>query len=328
MTTSIVERSKLHIHVTDRRTYKECRRRYKYGLIERLAPLDAGHVGHLWMGSAGHLGLATYYQNYPTSDKEMAIGHALRGWQEYNDSSQLEPDAEITNLCHELLIRYMDRYWASDQWEIIHVEVPIKVAYEEFNAEIVGQLDLIVKIKGEYWVVDHKFLSRLPNPRVLEMDDQMTAYIWAARKAGYPVKGAIYNVIRKKLPAVPDMLQSGKLSTRANMDTDLATYLKTLERFGLDPEDYSEFITQLESKEDTYFHRSYIVRNQHEVDLFELNLMAEFREMTREDLVYYPNPGERCGDCKFQALCKCENEGGDPSLMKQTLYRVKESHER
>lgn len=318
----------LRIHVTDRRTFKKCRRAYRYAIVERLATPET-KVDALWIGSAGHQGLANYYElnrDGTFFTVESGTQAALAGWREYCSNSEEKPNAEQEHLSCELLSRYVAKYFATDQFKVKHVEVPIELQFGDVT--LVLTLDLLVEWKGHLWIVDHKFLAKIPSHRQLEMDDQMTAYIWGARKAGYNVRGAIYNIIRKKLPVEPDLLQSGKLSTRSNMDTDYVTYMEAITRRGLSPDDYKEFLAKLQDQEDDYFHREIVIRNKTELNLFELNLMAEFRDMASPDLVYYPNPGDQCTMCKFQQLCKSENEGADTKLLRQTYYRLKEDHER
>jgi len=313
------------VHVTDRRTFKECRRKFSYSVIQRLTTAEK-NIDHFYVGTAGHYALAGFYEECRSKPKEAPDPQPH--WFEFTTSQKKQPNAEVEELSLTLLKRYVQHY-GHTEFSVVAVEVPIKLAYPEFGFELQGTLDLIVEDKnGLLWIVDHKFLKRLPDQKVLEMDDQMTAYIWLAHKAGFNVKGAIYNVIRKALPVEPELLQRGNLSKRKLADLTYETYLAAIERYQLDRDDYEDILSELQCQENTFFQRSKVTRNKKELALFELNLMAELRDMSSPELVYYPNPGDRCKTCIFQQLCKCENEGGEGRLLREEYYRIKEYDER
>ena len=328
--------SSLVIHVTDRRTFKECRRRYRYQCVDRITSREE-KADALWFGSASHhamarLGEKQMHTKYLPLSKAIEIAQV--GWYEFRQNTRSEPDTDVEYLATEMLKRYQERYFEEDQdKKVLAVEVPIELEFKELGVTLVATIDQIVEWRNHKWGKDFKNLKNLTDPKVLEMDDQMTAYMWVLRKAGYNVRGMIYDQLRKKLPSEPDLLQpdkSGrvKLSRRADLDTTYNTYLSCIKRYGLDKEDYVEYLETLKDKPDTFFRREIVTRNERELNLFELNLMAELRDMTSPDLVYYPSPGERCKYCPFQLICKCENEGGDTGLLKETYFREKDDEER
>jgi CRISPR/Cas system-associated exonuclease Cas4 (RecB family) len=241
------------------------------------------------------------------------------------------PDEKDTHMIHTILRGYQERYEETDRdWQILAVEVPIRYKVPGTNIWLLGTVDLIVKYKGYVWIVDHKFLKAIGAnlAQQLEMDDQMTGYLWLAKQHGIDARGCIYNVIKKKAPTVPPLLKSGALSQRGDMDTTYDVYMQAIKDNGLNPDNYAKFLDTLVTKPLSFYHRETVVRNKHELNMFERDLPWEVRDMTSTSTHLYPSPGMQCGWCKFRSLCKCEREGGDAAYTRKHLYRLKEYDER
>ncbi len=319
-------RMKALFHVTERQTYKWCRRQWKYAykwhLVEKKEPMRA-----LWIGRGLHAGLAHFYR----TKEDPLIG--MKAWidekitpQDYaemwEDERQQLRDVEA--LLTSMLSSYVSYAEANDDFEIIAVEKPVVVRIPGTYLWLEGNLDLVVRRRGKLWVVDHKGYTSFANPQDLELDDQMTAYLWLVYQVfGELPGGAIYNQLRKKIPSEPLVLKGGGLSKDKSCDTTASVYRAKLQELGLDEEPYEEFLHNLEANE--FFRRELIARSKYELDHFHGHLRDELGEMRRTSLPLYPNPGRDCSwACQYKMLCLCENTGGDLQGLIDANYEVSE----
>lgn len=325
------------IHVTDRRIFKECRNKYRFQILDRLATKDS-RVDALFIGVGGHHVLAEHYKALMEESKPIDMVDAFQQWL-YNKAEEVNarqgrfewPDGETLEMIHGILRGYQEHYADKDgDWKVLAVETNMKAKIPGTNVTLTGTVDLVVKWHGSIWIVDHKFLRSISDSLApqLEMDDQMTAYLWLASQNGIQARGCIYNVIRKKLPTVPEILKSGALSKNKSIDTTQATYLKAIHDNGLNPEDYVDILDALGVKPNNFFHREPVARNRRELQFFQDDLTYEARDMTSKNTRYYPTPGMSCGWCQFRSLCKGEREGADVEYTVQHLYRIRDDDER
>jgi hypothetical protein len=116
----------------------------------------------------------------------------------------LPPDEE--DLLRWMYAGYVDR-WAGDDWgikagtRILAVEHAAEVwlptdrgGRSRFKLKL--KLDLVVRIDGKLWIVDHKSGKDLPKQKELDIDDQFGLYTWGMRQLGKPVFGSIHNAAR------------------------------------------------------------------------------------------------------------------------------------
>ncbi len=349
------------IHVTSRREFKTCRRKYSYSHIERLSPIDdIKSTGALWLGTGIHHAVGMYYygrlvDQFAQSGQTMAVklpeGVSLMelmdfqdlryGWMDYKEKSAVKPDLETDELGQAMLWGYqrfsaeMDKHWT-----IVAVEVSLKALIPGTNVILEGTIDLIIKdAHGYLWIVDHKTAAVMPSRKQLDHDDQMTAYIWLCHQHGINVRGVIYNAIRKKIPTAPAILVGGGVSKNKSVDTTHYKYLETLEEQGLAkissngnftyPAEYIDIVETTRARTfESFFVRYNLTRSKGEIQSFGEQLVDEVADMFGPNTKYYTNPGLTCNYCEFAFLCKVQNEKGDVKGVKDTMFRVKEHHER
>ena len=334
----------MKFHVTDISTFKFCRRQYKYKNVEHLHS-NKESKGALWLGRMAHFALAAYYEQVQAdgrvlSEKEEYF-NLLMNAVDYWVSEKVTPEVQekmwpdeliemntTIDFVKALLTGYLDKYYGQDKFEVIAVEEPIEIPIPGTKHFIVGTLDMIVRIKGKLWVLDHKTYKQFADTQTLELDYQMSAYCYLVwKKYGEYPAGAIYNQIRKSIPCEPKLLKDGKsLSKDKSIDTTVEKYLAAIEENGFDISDYGEVLAKLEEKE--FFKRELIARNKNELQVWENNLVLEAIEMERAQKmnILYPSPTKDCiyMCSEFRVLCKCENEGGNTKGLKDMLYFVEE----
>jgi hypothetical protein len=151
----------------------------------------------------------------------------------------------------------------------------------------------------------------------------MNAYIWLCWQNGIRVRGAIYNMIRKKLPTVPKLLKNGELSRAVNISTDRRTYSQAVIDNNLNMEDYEEYISTLPEGE--FFKQEWLTRSPRFVQTFEESLTGEVREMLSTKTSLYPNFHKECSFCDYKSLCRTQSDRGDFKLLMKLDYEVMES---
>lgn len=280
------------------------------GLVQKKEPMKA-----LWIGRGLHYGLAQYYRD--GSDPVIAMKEWLDLKVPPKDYAEMWEDEkqqlrDVETLLTAMLTNYLPYAEANDDFEIVAVEEPISIRIPGTYLWLQGTLDVVLRRRGKLWVLDHKGYQAFVDPSDLELDDQMTAYLWLVyMKYGEMPAGAIYNQLRKKVPAEPMLLKDGKrLSKDKSIDTTPEIYRAAIKANNFDEADYEEFLHNLEGNE--FFRREYIARSEYELTHFATNLKEELREMKKPNLPLYPNPGRDCSwGCSYKMLCLCENTGGD-----------------
>lgn len=303
--------------VTDRQTFRNCRRQWHLGTIQRLAP--AGQVPwHFIFGDVVHESLAVYYKNRRSVKKcletfnvewEKADQYLRKLYGNVYNLGVGEEWLSYKAKGTDMLI-YYDRFDKSTltlpnnifKWEkILGVNIEergfVTVLDLEGNPMIEkstglpyllsGKIDLAVKRKDGTWIIDHKTASQKPNLSALDIDDQLTGYcyVWW-RMTGEVPRGVIYNVLVKDPPHPPRILQPDPKTGEPKVSRDKAQrttydlYLRTLKELKLDPKDYEEHLNFLAEKGwYQFFIRDGSTRTLEELQNFERRLYYEFLDM-------------------------------------------------
>ncbi len=184
-------------------SFKRCRRRhwweYEIGLRK---DTDARA---LRMGSAGHAGLD-------------ALKHGKELYQALEDVADfyatvpegVEPyDWEIERETVECLVTGYQWRWANEVMPVMVSEAPFRLPLTNPDTgapstiwKLAGKVDGVVEIGNRLAVLEHKFISddlALDGDywRRLQLDAQISLYVWAARKQGWECHGVLYDVVRK-----------------------------------------------------------------------------------------------------------------------------------
>lgn len=208
-----------------------------------------------------------------------------------------------------------------------------------------GRLDILFEDEfGNYWIGDWKTAARLSgidvNDEYLELDDQITAYVWALRMLGLPVVGFLYMELKKAVPDEPEPLKVVRLgrsfSVSKNLDTTYELYKSTVEENdpiaygnGL----YDEFLDYLKTDGPIFHYRHEVQRNNTECFEAGVNIWKEAKEMTNPDLLIYPSTGRfHCkgfstfSGCAFFEPCLGKNRGEDVVYALDTMYDKLDRH--
>jgi hypothetical protein len=282
------------VSATELQSYRVCRRRWQYDR-DQICPAKTIPTA-LWTGSACHKALERYYGNNRTPED-------LMGGFKQGVDEQIADLIDAQGFCREAVMTDVDAnygyfvdllmaYEAYDKevtqppWEILETERRYHLDLGPDLPVLTGQIDLLVRINGQLFLVDHKVYSRAPDKRSLHLDTQITAYHYLVWKAhGEFPAGAILNVLIRKKPTIT--LRAPKL--------------------GISP--WQGRFTRLETN-----------RSPEAVESFVGRASVQMRDMVQtvqDPELAYANPSWACPSCSYYDLCLDDLSGatGEDGLM-------------
>jgi len=341
-TTSSAMTKRLYVVSTsDRIVFKRCRRRWDFQSRNRqsLTPIEGVVAAPLWQGSGHHFALEDFH-GYNV------FGHPVKAFEAYIEShrrSELPDDyREVADLEIGMLNYYADDWlvahpdplktlWIDDVPQVeVNVLVPLGIQPPPGFDEVVYSVtyDRVgIDEHGRLVIVDYKTAAKAYEAGRLELDPQVSSYIWSGRLVyGDSLEGAQWVIFLKAVPDEPLILKSGELSQNKNQYTTYRIYKKALlEYYGEIPNSYKEFLNHLAAQEDEtgdrYVKRDTIYRNEVFAENEERKIFAEIHDMIDPNLSLYPNPTRDCSwDCQFRAPCLSMDDGSDYSYMLESEY--------
>jgi len=208
-----------------------------------------------------------------------------------------------------------------------------------------GRLDILFEDEfGNYWIGDWKTAARLSgvevNDEYLELDDQITSYVWALRMLGLPILGFIYMELKKAVPDEPEPLKVVRLGRRfsvsKNLDTTYDLYKSTVEEndpIAFESGRYDDFLDYLKEEGPIFHYRHEVQRNDSECEEAQRMIYLEARDMTNPSLPIYPNAGRfHCkgfstfSGCAFFEVCLGTNRGEDVQYGLNTMFDKLDRH--
>ena len=341
------------IHISDIRTFRSCRRKWQWssGLQMNLEPVIP--YVPFFTGKALHAALEFYYRDgvpldqtvdkYLLSEKEN-MERVDDLWPAEKTSFEEQIDLIRDMIYHYSLWQAQDeRKYADKNLEFISLEQGFEIPLplpdfvgEHPDATLGGRFDGIVKHKGtgQYWIWETKTTrSATELTRSLVNDEQCGVYMYAASKMlGVPVVGVLYNILRKKTPTEPKMLQNGSLSQARSIDTTAFHYLSTIRSCFPDwsketiEQEYGEMLASLLPNEDKFFLRYPVHRSDVEIKMLMTNVYHTAIEMMNPQLALYPAPNWlNCNFCQFRSPCLAMNAGGNYRVLLEEEYQHRES---
>jgi hypothetical protein len=237
-----------------------------------------------------------------------------------------------------------DNPWGDNNLEFLDMEtvfnVPILTEGGRPSSRVWlgGRFDGIVRRRddGSLWLFESKTSrSILELQKTLAFDEQAGGYIYAAQLLlGEQIYGVVYNIMRKKVPTRPRVLNTGELSKNKNIDSTFAYYWSCIEDQHPDlpkeakVESYRDILEHLNNKGNTFFSRTVIRRTEAEIEELARNLRVTALEMVRPSTVLYPAPGwTNCTFCRFTAPCLAMNSGHDYEMILDHEYRKRTDRE-
>ena len=179
-------------------TFNLCRKRCAWRHIHGLAPVEKNT--NLAFGSLIHNCLETWYQHHDFAKVLTCIN------QNYPNHLSDETERRNWQLAVAMMRGYVKRY-EPEPFEVIALEKTFQgnivnpaTGGTSRTFTIAGKVDGIVKIDGEYWLLEHKTASQLTGQYIdrLWSDFQVTLYAWYIEQClKTKLTGVIYNVLIK-----------------------------------------------------------------------------------------------------------------------------------
>ena len=311
--------------------FRNCRKAVDWRYLQQLVPLRRDR--NLHFGSIIHECLEAWHQRRDL-DEVLALIYRLCA-----NRLQDENQHRDWHLATAMMRAYAVRY-AADDFEIVALErnfqgpiVNPATGAASRSFMLAGKVDGIVRIGGEYFVLEHKTAGQVDGDYLEKLwtDFQITIYAhYIEQTMGIPITGILYNVLVKA------KLQQGKGETEEEFQIRRAELLaksktgKTTAKRKL-PESDEEFQQRLAEKyaDPEIFHREmlYLSRDRFEVLRAELwELTQAFLEAKRRGIFYqntafcfnYQRP------CPYFALCR---SNGNPNVIENFYQRVSPNEE-
>jgi hypothetical protein len=230
--------------------------------------------------------------------------------------------------------------WQDANLEFLALEtefsVPIRTPSGRVSPKVflAGRMDGIVRLKddGSVWLWETKTARSIKElSRSLANDPQAGAYIIAAQELfDVQPQGVLYNILRKKEPTAPEVLQTGLLTRRKNIDTTAPAYLAAVRKQHPDwtqetiVETYGEVLQSLLDEGNQFFARLPVRRSAAELESLRHDLWTVSLEMTHSWTPLYPNESWlNCNFCHFRAPCLTMNADGDYEFLLQNEFRTR-----
>lgn len=322
----------IYIRTSERNAFRRCRRLWTWTGGSQMNLKLKESADYFWFGSGIHYALEDFHGHN-------VYGHPATAFLAYVEAGRqagIEPSTwkEIEDLGTRMMYYYAN-YWLHNRHPLNtyirdgepQCEVRGYVPLDIFNPEgrqAVYQftLDRVCEDDhGNLWVVEYKTAKQFRQHH-LDVDDQVTSYMWGAQKI-YPDKkvvGTIYIQFKKAIPTAPPILSTGRVSTSKTLSTTSALYRQRLiELYGdvmKAPTPNIAYLNDLTQDEDferdKYVCRDYVERNERQLDAQEQKILMEIEEMFNPNLGRYPNPTSDCGwQCPLQAACIALDDGSD-----------------
>lgn len=319
------------LRTSDRMLFKRCRRLWGW-----LSHLQQGRVlreaaDYLWFGTGIHYALEDYHglnlYGHPAL-AFMAFVHASR-------QAKILPGTwlEHQQLGVSLMCYYVEQWLPNrDSLRTYEVDgipqcevngvVDLEMVTPDGRPLLYGfTLDrIVIDEYSRLWIVEYKTAKAIKIFN-LDVDEQITAYCWAAWKLYQkPVAGVVYQQFRKNIPTLPKILATGKVSIDTKQHTSSALYAKQLTDMYGDVEHapkeniiaYNRFCAQEDEDKDRFVVRSRIERSQKQLEAFDMKVRMEVEDITNPNLPMYPNPTWMCDAmCPLQAACVAMDDGSD-----------------
>ena len=324
--------------VSDLGSFSSCRRQWYLGRQWTSSKISRA----AWSGSAIHAGIGKYYETGTLEQGLAAIDEfrntefdqfdRLYGDRWLDQSDELEAEAALAKT---ILANY-DLFEKTNpvlSGNVLHVEKSIRHPIVD-GFLLSGRIDLLIERADGLWIVDHKTTSgTLSDPPGLDVDEQMTAYVYLVYKAlGEMPRGVIYNMIARSVPDFPRVLKNGELSKDLSQKTVYDLYIEAIRVAGLDPGDYFSVLDIFRARGwSSFFRRVSSRRNASEVRSFEERAIRKIRDiegiLRNPQENAYSNPSSwSCSYCPFLSVCKTMEDGGDAEYQLKSQFTPRVSN--
>jgi PD-(D/E)XK nuclease superfamily len=214
------------------------------------------------------------------------------------------------------------RTYRHDDWQVLATEGLVSVPLTD-KIEFEGHYDLRVVHNNRHWLVDRKTHKVIPTAEERFNNFQLLLYVraWNIQHKSEPVEGIIWDYLRTKAPTIPEVLKSGALTRRKDLDTDVYTYRKAIRDNDLDEDGYLPYLRELEKRgADRFYQRVPLPIPSKEMVNTVVQEFTQTAEMMRTAKHFPRNATYACNRCEFFRLCNAELSGINAKFVEKNDY--------
>jgi hypothetical protein len=311
--------------------FRNCRKAAELRYLQHLVPLERDR--HLHFGSLVHECLELWHGQRELAQVLDLIDRRCAA------RAQDEDQKRDWHLATAMMRAYAERY-AEEEFEVVALEhvfegpmVNPATGAASRSFRLAGKVDGIVRIDGEYFILEHKTASQIDSDYLerLWTDFQITLYAhYIEQTMGIPITGILYNVLVKaRLQQSRGETEEEFEARRAELLAKSKTGRTTARR--REPESDEDFQRRLAEKyaDPAMFHRERLYLSRDRFDI----LRAELWELTQAFLdarrrgVFYQNTSfcfNYQRPCPYFALCR---SNGNPNVIENFYQRVEPNEE-
>jgi hypothetical protein len=311
--------------------FRNCRKAAELRYLQHLVPLERDR--NLHFGSLVHECLELWHGQRDLARVLDLIDRRCAA------RAQDEDQKRDWHLATAMMRAYAERY-AEEEFEVVALEhvfegsiVNPATGAASRSFRLAGKVDGIVRIDGEYFILEHKTASQIDSDYLerLWTDFQITLYAhYVEQTLGIPITGILYNVLVKaRLQQSRGETEDEFEARRAELLAKSKTGRTTARR--REPESDEDFQRRLAEKyaDPAMFHRERLYLSRDRFDV----LRAELWELTQAFLdarrrgVFYQNTSfcfNYQRPCPYFALCR---SNGNPNVIENFYQRAEPNEE-
>ena len=322
------------ISFTEVTSYRRCPKAWEYKYKQRLKRKKK-HV-RLLRGQILHEMLDAYINRkihglqYDGDDPWDILEYYAEEFGSYFEEEK-EMHGDIPGDCGKIFEGYLRKYRKDKiRYEASELELRLDLSALGTGAievEFVGFIDKIaVDPQKRRWLMDHKFVKTIPTADDRFSELQLLLYVWVYGMINpkEALDGVCWDYGRAKAPTEPEILKSGALSKRKNLDCDVYTYRNAIRKAGLVEADYADMLQHLEGKEDTFFERVFLPTPGTDMIIEVVNdflqTTAEIQAKREDGRCARAMSPFNCATCEFRPLCEAEVRGLDADFIRKSEY--------
>jgi RecB family exonuclease len=322
-----------HISFSEVSSYRRCPKAWEYRYKQRIKRKFKGV--RLLRGEILHEMLNAYVNSkiikgYNGNDPWDVLDEYADKFGAYFEEER-ELHGDIIGDCGTIFEGYLRKYRRDTlTYEASEIKVEFdlsKLGSGALPVKFIGFIDKIARDpQKRRWIVDHKFLKSIPTADDRFAELQLLLYVWAygMENPKEALDGVCWDYARAKAPTEPEVLKSGELSKRKNLDCDPYTYLKVVRREGLDDKKYVDMLELLAGKEDTFFERVFLPKPSTDMIIEVVNdfLQSAAEIQAKRDGGHCARSMSsfNCNTCEFRTLCEAEVRGLDADFIMKSEY--------
>lgn len=275
----MVKKSRRMLSPSEITCFRDCRQKWVFSYIERRRSFTVGRARKI--GLLVHSGLAAWYSHQSISDCYGAIEAS---------ANKYEASKDVVDLARGIFEHYIV-YYDTDLSLFEPLIIETKISERAVGLKCIPDLVFLELSTGKYYIIDHKVVGDLEINKVF---DTQKISLFKVINERYPISGIIYNMIRSKVPLIPEPLKNRtRLKKFAPASTTESVFRKSLKVHGFRAADYPDVVKFYAENDNQFFSRVPVEITMEEIEDFDRSV-----DMVRKEIaggVIYMN---RRWDCK------------------------------